>query len=187
MSIAAQGVSKLAIVVVLGAALTALAVVLCVFAPHEKRGTRAVPEPSEAEESIAEWVPSVPTEAAQDPQREDSAPVLTAAPRVAREAPRARPPKRLDEASLIAKLHDLAASDPDQSLKLAREALKSFPDSPHAPEFQWNVVKALANMDRYQEAEEEARGMLRNYPDSPLSVDVEHHVLNHPPNPARIP
>jgi len=44
-------------------------------------------------------------------------------------------------------------------------------------------VKALANMDRYQEAEEEARGMLEKYPDNPFSVDVEHHVLNHPPNP----
>jgi hypothetical protein len=90
---------------------------------------------------------------------------------------------RLDEASLLSRLHDLAASDPPRSLELAREAVARFPDGANAPEFEWNVVKALANMDRYGEAEEEARGMLRRFPGSAFSEDVEHHLLNHPPNP----
>ena len=42
-------------------------------------------------------------------------------------------------------------------------------------------------MDRYREAEEEARAMVEKYPDNPLSVDVDHHLLNHPPNPPGTP
>jgi type IV secretory pathway VirB10-like protein len=164
----------------------ALAIVFGVFAHDDKRGKRAAPAPSETQESITQLAPSMPAEAAGEPPPALPAPVPTAAPRPRKPAePPA--PERLDEASLIAKLHDLAASDPPQSLKLAREALARFPDSPHAPEFEWNVVKALANMDRYREAEEEARGMLEKYPDNPLSVDVDHHLLHHPPNPPGTP
>jgi len=107
--------------------------------------------------------------------------------------PRPRPPAgrnadaRLDETSLISRLHDLAASDPPRSLELAREAVARFPDSPNAPELEWNVVKALANMDRYQEAEEEARRMLQKFPGNAFADDVEHHLLNHPPNPPHVP
>lgn len=160
----------------------ALAIVFGVFAHDDKPAKRTVPAPSETQEPITEPTPSAPTEAVGEPPPPLPAPVPTAAPRP-RKPVDPPAPERLDEASLIAKLHDLAASDPPQSLKLAREGLARFPDSPHAPELEWNVVKALANMDRYREAEEEARGMLEKYPDSPLSVDVEHHVLNHPPNP----
>ncbi len=175
--------SKTATVLVLGAAAIAVAVIVFgAFAREDERAKRTAPAPSETQESIAEPAPPVPTEAVAEPLPPLPAPVPTAAP-----GPRnpAEPPapERLSEASLIARLHDLAASDPPQSLILAREALARFPDSRHAPEFEWNVVKALANMDRYQEAEVEARAMLKKYPDSPLSVDVEHHVLNHPPNP----
>ncbi|MGA7124480.1 MAG: hypothetical protein WBY94_30540 [Polyangiaceae bacterium] len=87
----------------------------------------------------------------------------------------------------MARLRDLAASDPTLSLKLAREAVARFPNSANAAEFEWNVVKALANMERYNEAEQEALVMLRRYPDNPFTDDVEHHVLNHPPNPANVP
>jgi tetratricopeptide (TPR) repeat protein len=89
----------------------------------------------------------------------------------------------LNEASLMDKLHDLAASDPPLSLQLAREAVARFPDSPNAPEFSWNLVKALANMGRYEEAEEEARIMVKKYPGNDFAADVDRHLLNHPPNP----
>jgi hypothetical protein len=177
-----QAVSKSAIILVLGAAATALAVVLGVFARDDRPrpGTRSVSAPSETPESSAEPPPSV---LAESPPPAVSVPAPTAAPRLPRTLGAPTAPEPLDEPSLIATLHELAASDPPQSLKLAREAIARFPDSPHAPEFEWNVVKALANMDRYREAEEEARRMVEKYPDNPLSVDVEHHVLNHPPNP----
>lgn len=92
-------------------------------------------------------------------------------------------PARLDEASLLSTLHELAAADPPQSLRLARQAVNRFPDSPDAPEFQWNVVKALFNMGRLDEAKDEARAMLGKYPNSSFTGDVIHHLLNPPPNP----
>jgi type IV secretory pathway VirB10-like protein len=177
-------VSKPAIILVLGVAATALAIAFSLFPHDDTRRKRTAP--AETQESIAEPTPSVLAEAALEPPPPLPAPAPTSATRPPK-PPEPPPPDRLDEASLIAELHDLAASNPPQSLKLAREALARFPSSPHAPEFEWNVVKALANMDRYQEAEEEARGMLEKYPDNPLSVDVEHHVLNHPPNPPGAP
>jgi hypothetical protein len=182
-------VSKSSILVVLGAAAVVLAVVFGVFARDDRSGPRTVPEPSETQASRAEPTPSVFTEARGEPLPAVPVPVpaLTAAPRPPRTLAEPPAPEPLDEASLIATLHELAASDPPQSLKLAREAIARFPESPHAPEFEWNVVKALANMDRYGQAEEEARRMVEKYPDNPLSVDVEHHILNHPPNPPGTP
>jgi outer membrane protein assembly factor BamD (BamD/ComL family) len=87
----------------------------------------------------------------------------------------------------MAKLHDLAASDPPLSLQLAKEALARFPNSSEAPEFEWNLVKALANMERYREAREAARIMVKKYPGNDFAADVERHLLNHPPNPPGIP
>jgi hypothetical protein len=164
----------------------ALAIVVGVFARDDNRGKRTVPAPPETQESVTEAAPTVvlPTEVVREPSPSLAKPLPTGVPR-SRESVEPPAPQRPDEASLIAKLRDLAASDPPQSLRLAREALARFPDSPRAPEFEWNVVKALANMDQTREAEEEARGMLEKYPDSPLSVDVDHHVLHHPPNPPR--
>jgi hypothetical protein len=91
--------------------------------------------------------------------------------------------ERLDDAAILAKLHELAASDPEQSLRLAQEALQRFPNSDHAPELEWNVVKALVNMGRFDGAKDEARTMVRNYPGSEFSVDVERHLLHPQPNP----
>jgi hypothetical protein len=182
-----ETVSKRAIILILVAAAMALAITFGVFSHDDRHGKRTVPAPSEGQDSLTE--PTPPVVAHPDPLPRlprSPAPEPTATPRP--QTPGSPPVSvRLDEPSLIAKLHDLAASDPPQSLKLARDALARYPDSSHAPEFQWNVVKALANMDRYREAEDEARRMLEKYPDNPFSVDIEHHVLNHPPNPPGTP
>jgi len=90
--------------------------------------------------------------------------------------------KRLDEESLLARLHDLAGSDPPLSLKLAREALARFPNTPNAPEFQWNVVKALYDMGHGDEALNEARTMVEKYPGNSFTGDIEHHLLHPQPN-----
>jgi hypothetical protein len=105
-------------------------------------------------------------------------------PQVAAHADTRAPP---DEASLLAQLHELAGSDPELSLRLAREAVNRFPDSPDAPEFEWNVVKALFNLRRLDEAEAEARVMVSKYPGSSFTGDVVHHLLHHPPNPSDVP
>ena len=161
--------------IILGAAgVIALAAVLGVFALRDKR-----PSPTpEAPDPVAAAIPAEPTAKPLPPL---PAP-LVAGPRLQRPAePDAG--KHLDEASLMAKLHDLAASDPPLSLQLAKEAVARFPDSPNAPEFEWNYVKALANMEHYKEAEEAARVMVKKYPGNDFAADVDRHLLNHPPNP----
>jgi TolA-binding protein len=178
--------SKSTIILVLGGGVVALAIVIgSTHGDAQRRST--LPAPVETQQSIAQSTKAAIAEAVSGPLLPSPAPLPIAtapSPRTLAEPPA---PKPLDEASLIAKLNDLAASDPRQSLTLASDALARFPESSHAPEFEWNVVKALANMDRYQEAAEAARSMLEKYPDSPLSVDVERHVLNHPPNPDGTP
>ncbi len=70
---------------------------------------------------MAEPAPAEPT-AADVKLAPRLVPTLVAQPRVRASAePDAR--NRLDETSLLAKLHDLAALDPPLSLKLAREAV----------------------------------------------------------------
>jgi hypothetical protein len=168
--------SKPAIVAAGAAGAVALAVVVGILVMRNQRPTAAPPhapepvfEPPTAEpdaadlESVAVVAPSVP-----GPQ----APDAKAVP---------------DEASLLAQLHELGGTDPPLSLELAREALARFPDSPNAPEFHWNVVKALFNMRELDEAKDEARIMLWKYPDNYYTGDVVRHLLNPPPNPSDTP
>lgn len=124
-----------------------------------------------------------------EPPEPANAVAAPAAPAVAasESAPETRPrPPDLapssDEASLLAKLHGLGMSDPELSLKLAREAIARFPNSPNAPEFEWNAVKALFNLHRIDEAKEEAREMLRRFPANHFSLDVDRHLLHPQPN-----
>jgi hypothetical protein len=168
--------SKPATIVLVAAGAIALAAVLF-FALRDKRPIPASPE---VHDPIAEPVPSDSTAGTKPVP--PLPPSLVAGPRLRKPAePDAG--KRLDEASLMTKLHDLAASDPPLSLQLAREAVARFPDSPNAPEFEWNVVKALANMGDLKAAEDEARVMVKKYPGNYFAADVDRHLLNHPPNP----
>ncbi|HVV53425.1 MAG TPA: tetratricopeptide repeat protein, partial [Polyangia bacterium] len=149
------------------------------------RERRSVPAPSETQEAVVAATPPPPGEPAAKPLppvpiAPETGPRLSTATR-----PEAQKP--LDESSLMTKLHELAASDPPLSLRLAKEGLARFPDSPDAPEFNWNVVKALFNMGRLEEAREEARVMVTKYPGNSFAADVDHHLLNHPPNPADVP
>ena len=84
------------------------------------------------------------------------------------------------QASLMAKLHELEGTNPPLSLQLAREAVARFPDSPDAPEFEWNVVKSLVNLERFKEAQAEARIMVQRYPGTSWTADIERHVLSIP-------
>jgi hypothetical protein len=158
------------------------AIVIGTGTVHDERRAPSAQTPSAAaaEPSAPEVVHS--DEALPTP----AAPSVLARPRVSPPAA-SQLEKRMDETSLLAKLHELAATDPPLSLELAKQAVERFPDSPNAPEFEWNVVKALYNMGRLQDAKDEARVMLWKYPDDSFALDVEHHLLNHPPNPPGTP
>jgi hypothetical protein len=167
------------VTIAIGAAsVIALAVVLGVFFPRTKPTTRASPEQTEAP---AEPAPAEPSAGDAKPHPR-LLPTLVSVPS---QQPPAPPDtgKSLDEASLLTKLHDLGISDPPLSLKLAKEAVTRFPDSPSAPEFEWNVVKALYNLGRVEDAKAEARIMLWKYPTSDFTVDVDRHLLHPQPNP----
>jgi hypothetical protein len=168
-------------IVILVAGVTALAVLLIVFASRDRRSG---PAPIETQNPIAATTPPAPSE---PPAKPLPVPAALATGSRLRTATKPDAEKPLDETSLMTKLHDLAASDPPLSLTVAKEALDRFPDSPNAPEFNWNLVKALFNMGRSEEAREEARVMIAKYPGNDFAGDVDHHLLNHPPNPTDIP
>jgi hypothetical protein len=174
--------SKPATVAKGAAGVVALALVVGLLARRDKHPIAAPPEEPDP---VAEAAPAEPNTAeVKPPPRVLPSPV--AGP-IARASGEPEDGKLLDETSLLTKLHDLAASDPPLSLTLATEAVARFPDSPNAPEFHWNVVKALFNMRHLEEAKDEARIMLWKYPDNYYTGDVVHHLLNPPPNPSDTP
>ena len=87
---------------------------------------------------------------------------------------------KTDEARLMSQLRALVHTAPEQALALARRGDALFPNSPDAPERAWSVVKSLDLLKRFHEARAEARAMLRLYPDTPWTEDVERHVLLYP-------
>jgi hypothetical protein len=161
--------------IVLGAlGVVALAVVLAAFALHSKR-----PASLEQQDPVAS--PAVGFDAAPK-----AVPTTLPPDAFSKGVAHRRPPAGKDagvlpsEAALLEKLHDLAASDPALSLRLAKQALARFPDSPDAPEFEWYVVRSLSNLARFDEARDEAHIMLKKYPGTSWSNDVQRHVLSNP-------
>src|ERR1700729_211177 len=121
-------------IIVLAAGVIALSALLVALAVRHKRSVSA---PIETQEPIMAATPREPSEPAAK-ALPLLPPALSTGPRL-RMATEPAADKALDETSLMTKLHDLAASDPPLSLRLAKEALDRFPDSPNAPEFNWNL------------------------------------------------
>ena len=136
------------------------------------------------ETGVTPAVPSPPlVDAAALPPPPGSLPARADSQR--RRAPRpdaAAPPS---EDALLARIDELGPSNLPLTVQLAREALARFPASSRAPEFAMNLTKSLLHLGRIDEARAEAREMLRKYPDSPFTGEVERHLLTNPPNPPR--
>jgi hypothetical protein len=90
-------------------------------------------------------------------------------------------PAPRNEASLMAELRELGATDPERSLKLARDGRAQFKESADAPERSWFVVKSLMNLGRIDEARAEARTMLEKYRNTSWADDVHRHLFVNPP------
>ncbi len=80
----------------------------------------------------------------------------------------------------MANLHALGETDPALSLELARQGNARFPSGPGAAERAWIVCKALTNLERFDEAHEEAEVMVKRYPGTPWAMDVTRHILVNP-------
>jgi hypothetical protein len=116
------------------------------------------------------WVPPV------EPQPPESVEPIASVPR----PPTARSTAASAEASLMARLHELGETDPPRSLELAIEGNRLYPESKDAPERGWIICKSLVNMQRFEEAQAEARIMVERYPNTPWTTDVERHLLVNP-------
>jgi len=77
-------------------------------------------------------------------------------------------------------LRRLGGSQPALSLELATAGNLAFPDSPDAAERAFIITKSLTNLNRFEDAREQARQMVKAYPDTPYSADVARHLLSVP-------
>jgi hypothetical protein len=85
------------------------------------------------------------------------------------------------EVALMQMLRDLSGSNPELSLKLAREGKEKFKDSADAPEREWYIVRSLMNLSRVDEARAEARILVDKYPTTEWAQDVHRHMFVNPP------
>jgi len=107
----------------------------------------------------------------------EAAPVI-AAPALASSASSVQKP--CNEAELMSEMRALGEENSELAIELGREGNARFPNSAAAPERARRVVKSLVNLGRFQEARDEARHMLAQYPGSPWSLEVERHLLVNP-------
>jgi hypothetical protein len=82
----------------------------------------------------------------------------------------------------MARLRDLAGSNPELSLRLAREGNHRFGDSADAAERDWFIVRSLMDLGHPDEARTEARVLLDRYPTSSWAQDVHRHMFVNPPS-----
>jgi len=80
---------------------------------------------------------------------------------------------RMNEAVLMARLREVAQSDPAQAIELARAGNKKYPDSPDAPERASILIHALVTQDQLSDGRAEAEYMVNHYPDSKWVREIE--------------
>jgi hypothetical protein len=85
-----------------------------------------------------------------------------------------------DDLVAMETLRELLNSEPRRAIELARQANKRAPDSPDAAERGWIIVKALASLQRFHEARDEAATLAGKYPDSSWAMDAKRHMLVQP-------
>lgn len=129
--------------------------------PQDPANVEAAPEPE------LERAPELPR----------TTPVVTASATAAAVPTPATLP---DEEALMAKLHALGQADPEQSIRLARDGNRRFPKGSGASERAWIVSKSLTSLARFDEAREEAKKMVKEYPGTSWTMDVIKHILIQP-------
>ncbi len=93
-------------------------------------------------------------------------------------APLAAPSE--NEESLMQSLRDASATDPAGTIARARDVEAHFPDSPHAPERAWLVVRSLVSQSRFHEARDAAQVMVARFPNNSWALDAQRHLLVYP-------
>jgi len=119
------------------------------------------------------------THAAEEPRVPDPAPISPAPEPVRLRLP-ATPSPAVTEPALMSAIRELGAPDPARALELAREGNRRFPNSADVAERTWTVCRSLAALGRFSEAQQEARQMVQQYPDTTWAGDVRRHLLTQP-------
>lgn len=82
---------------------------------------------------------------------------------------------------LMETLRELRGSDPNRTLRLAREGCERFKGSASAAELSWFVVKSLSDLGRHDEARAEGRVLVDKYRETRWAQDVYRHLFVNPP------
>jgi len=104
-----------------------------------------------------------------------------ALPAVDAPAPMVRAAPLLDEVALMNRLRELNGSDPNRTLRLAREGNRRFEGSGDAAERAWFIVKALSDLGHHDEARLEGRVLVDKYGATSWAEDVHRHLFVNPP------
>lgn len=142
----------------------------------------ALRRPHEQPVAAAPFDAAGETHAAEEPRVPDPAPIFAPAPASEPVRPRlpAAPSAAITEPALMSSIRELGAADPARALELAREGNRRFPNSADAAERTWTICKSLAALGRSSEAQQEARQMVQQYPDTTWAGDVRRHLLPQP-------
>jgi hypothetical protein len=89
--------------------------------------------------------------------------------------------RALEERALMATLRDLRGSNPELTLRLAREGNARFQSSAEAGERSWFIVKALSDLGRHAEARVEGRALVDKHWGTRWAEDVYRHLFVNPP------
>jgi hypothetical protein len=80
---------------------------------------------------------------------------------------------KMTEAVLMTRLREIAGSDPEGAVKLARAGNLRFPDSADAPERASILIHALAELGQASKARGEAEYAVNHYPDGKWVREIE--------------
>lgn len=78
-------------------------------------------------------------------------------------------------------LRELRGSDPNLTLRLAREGNQRFKDRAGVAERSWFIVKALSDLGRHDAARLEGRALVDEYRETRWAEDVYRHLFVNPP------
>lgn len=83
--------------------------------------------------------------------------------------------------AFMERLRDMWPVEPNVALRLADDGEERFKGTPYAAECAWIAVRALVEMGDFKAATEKSVEMVETYRGTHWAMDVQRHMLSHPP------
>ena len=83
--------------------------------------------------------------------------------------------------AFMTRLRDMWPVEPDVALRLADDGEERFKGTPYAAECAWIAVRSLVEMGDFKAATEKSVEMVETYRGTHWAMDVQRHMLSHPP------